>query len=74
MRTLTGFELHHLSIDEWRSYRSRLEAEREEVRTWYREIRAHRRPTPHETRRWMGRIDVVSEFIMRAEWEIDALS
>lgn len=66
MTTLTGFEDHHRTPDEWRAYIDRLQAELDELVRDYQAVKAVRRPTSYERLRFLSRYGVLGERIDRA--------
>lgn len=67
MTTLTGFEDHHRTPDEWQAYIDRLQTELDKLVHDHQEIKATRRPTQDERNRFLGRYGVLGERIDRAQ-------
>ena len=71
--TLTGFPADDWSIEDWQSYIAKLQAQKDEAVQTYRTLKEERRVTAKDRLRYMGRLDHLGEFIMRAKCEIAAI-
>lgn len=65
MTTLTDFEDHHRTPDEWQAI-GRLETELDELVRDHRAIKARKRATPDERYRFLSRYGILGERIDRA--------
>ncbi|WP_370224050.1 MULTISPECIES: hypothetical protein [Hyphomonas] len=70
---LTGFQADDWSIEHWQSYIAKLQAQKDEAFEAYRTLKEERRVTAKDRLRYMGRLDRLGEFIVRAKYEIAAI-
>lgn len=66
MVILTGFDDSLKTREEWVAYFDRLVEKRRQIWAEYKAIKARRRPTMQERCKAYGRIDLLSDHIMRA--------